>query len=229
VGTDLTARARAAWAGYARMSAPWPPPGGQHVEVTTDSALCPPGWLGVVELGDARIATAPTGALAGLLDAALSADRLDDLPTVRKLGPARLAFLDAADFQPAHGDDILVLPAGDPAIAALAAANEPEASDEAGITEPDLLHAVARDGALLAAAGYLRWPGRVAHLCVLVDREVRGQRLARLAASSAVAQALDEGLLPQWRATLTASRRVAAGLGFRDLGRQLSLQPLVRE
>ncbi len=226
MGTDLTARARAAWAGYARMGTAWPPPGGHHVEVTADSALCPPGWLGVVELGDARIATAPTGALADVLDAALTEDRLDQLPVARTLGPARLAFLEAADFQPARSDDIVVLPAGDPAIAAFAAANEPEASDEAGITEPAVLHAVARDGALLAAAGYLRWPGRVAHLCVLVDRRVRGQGLARLAASAAVAQALDEGLLPQWRAILVASRRVAAGLGFRDLGQQLSLQPL---
>ncbi|MFE2695226.1 GNAT family N-acetyltransferase [Streptomyces mirabilis] len=52
----------------------------------------------------------------------------------------------------------------------------------------------------------------------------RGRGLARRVASAAVAQALDDGLLPQWRARPMASRNVARALGFRELGSQLSLR-----
>ncbi|HEY3978014.1 MAG TPA: hypothetical protein VGM79_12135 [Streptosporangiaceae bacterium] len=43
------------------------------------------------------------------------------------------------------------------------------------------------------------------------------------AAVVAVAHALGRGLLPQWRAVPPASRRVAAALGFRELGWQASI------
>ncbi|AJT70114.1 hypothetical protein T261_8522 [Streptomyces lydicus] len=36
--------------------------------------------------------------------------------------------------------------------------------------------------------------------------------------------ALEQNLLPQWRARIPASRRVAAGLGFSELGFQLSVE-----
>ncbi|MEU6251305.1 hypothetical protein [Streptomyces sp. NPDC047043] len=39
-----------------------------------------------------------------------------------------------------------------------------------------------------------------------------------------MAQALADGLLPQWRARLMASRHVAQALGFRELGSQFSLR-----
>ncbi|MER7737151.1 hypothetical protein ABTX34_02235 [Streptomyces sp. NPDC096538] len=38
--------------------------------------------------------------------------------------------------------------------------------------------------------------------------------------AAAVAHALAAGLLPQWRARAFASRRVAAALGFEELGAQ---------
>ncbi|NEB68512.1 GNAT family N-acetyltransferase, partial [Streptomyces fulvissimus] len=48
--------------------------------------------------------------------------------------------------------------------------------------------------------------------------------LARQVASEATAHALAAGLLPQWRARPAASRRVAAALGYRELGAQLSVR-----
>jgi RimJ/RimL family protein N-acetyltransferase len=75
------------------------------------------------------------------------------------------------------------------------------------------------------AAGYRGWPGRVAHLSVLTAaRPARGRGLATVAASAAVAAALSEEELPQWRARAEASRRVARTLGFRQLGAQASLR-----
>ena len=73
----------------------------------------------------------------------------------------------------------------------------------------------------VAAAGYLTWPGGVAHLSVLTDPACRGRGLAKLAGSLATADALACGLLPQWRARVPASIRVAASLGFVSCGSQL--------
>jgi RimJ/RimL family protein N-acetyltransferase len=94
----------------------------------------------------------------------------------------------------------------------------------AEITSPAL---VLRTGpAVLAAAGYRHWPNGVAHLSVLAAEPERGRGLARVVASAAVSQTLDEGLLPQWRARRPASRRVARALGFHGLGWQASIRLL---
>ncbi|MFH8345476.1 GNAT family N-acetyltransferase [Streptomyces sp. NPDC018045] len=77
---------------------------------------------------------------------------------------------------------------------------------------------------LTAAAGYRHWPRGTAHLCVLTAPDRRGEGLARRVASAAVAHALAAGLLPQWRARLPASRRVARALGFQEVGSQLSVR-----
>ncbi|WP_425297853.1 GNAT family N-acetyltransferase [Nocardia abscessus] len=64
-------------------------------------------------------------------------------------------------------------------------------------------------------------PRRVAQLSVLTAPDRRGQGLT---GSAAVEHALENGLLPQWRARTRESRRVAASLGFRELGALLSLE-----
>ena len=76
----------------------------------------------------------------------------------------------------------------------------------------------------MAAAGYRDWPCGAAHVSVLTAAAVRGRGLARTAASAAVAHAIAEGNLPQWRARPVASRRVARTLGFRGLGAQVSIR-----
>ncbi|MDF2273524.1 GNAT family N-acetyltransferase [Streptomyces coacervatus] len=52
----------------------------------------------------------------------------------------------------------------------------------------------------------------------------RGRGLARATGCATVAHALAAGLLPRWRARRPASRRVAAVLGFEELGSQLSIE-----
>lgn len=71
-------------------------------------------------------------------------------------------------------------------------------------------------------------PAGTAHLSVLTAPAARGRGLARVTGSAAVAHALAAGLLPQWRARSLASRRVAAALGFTELGAQLSIETVVR-
>lgn len=87
------------------------------------------------------------------------------------------------------------------------------------------VHVVLDGDRAVAAAGYLTWPGGVAHLSVLTDAAYRGRGLAKLAGSSATADALARGLLPQWRARVPASIRVAASLGFASCGSQLCIRP----
>ena len=84
--------------------------------------------------------------------------------------------------------------------------------------------AIREHGQVVAAAGYRDWPCGTAHLSVLTASAARGRGLAQAAASAAVAHAIAEGRLPQWRARPRASRRVARALGFRELGAQVSIR-----
>jgi len=84
--------------------------------------------------------------------------------------------------------------------------------------------AIREQDEIIAAAGYRDWPGDVAHLSVLTAAHARGRGLAQATATAAVSHALAESKLPQWRAGPLASRRVAAVLGFREIGSQVSIR-----
>lgn len=236
-------QARALWTELAGVPVEFTSPA--LVVVAPDSLLCPPGWAGIVRIGDAAVVTAPDARSAEALREAarqLSYEELTDpvrlgmalsgtAPVLDVLGPAALCYLDGA------GDDAFV-PAPVPApgtveeaaadgavLKALLAAVGKDDADESGldeITSPAFL--LVEGGAVVAAAGYLTWPRSFAHLSVLVAPRHRGRGLARIVASVAVSHALDAGLLPQWRARPYPSRRVAAALGFRELGAQLSVR-----
>src|SRR5262249_8249239 len=91
------------------------PPGfapGLRGAVSPDSRLGPPGWVGIVVIADAVIASAPTPAIAHAVQQAignLPSVSLTD-PTVLRTrlalldmrGPASLAYLDLAEFRPYH-------------------------------------------------------------------------------------------------------------------------------
>jgi GNAT superfamily N-acetyltransferase len=207
--------------------------------VSPESMLCPPEWVGIVGLGGAAIATVPMPSLVEPVRAALTssdADAQPDLYHLRAelhvddvLGPAMLAYLDADDFVPAAGGVADRLPAGAAttvtALDALLAAADPAAADESGLAGINSDAFVVRDGStVVAAAGYRLWPGATAHMLVLTAPAYRGRGLARRVSSAAVAAALADGLLPQWRARPAASRRIAAALGFREYGAQLSVR-----
>ncbi|WP_322973143.1 GNAT family N-acetyltransferase [Peterkaempfera griseoplana] len=181
--------------------------------------------------------TAPSeGAAVMVRDALgmLSAEAVTDadavrevLPVARVLGPATLAYASADGFRPAVASSVTVeqLPGEHPDLRDLEKSAGEEDAGEAGlweITSPAFV--VRENGQVVAAAGYRCWPSRTAHISVLTAPGWRERGLARVTGSATTAHALAAGLLPQWRARVPASRRVAAALGFRELGVQLSIE-----
>ncbi|MFF8785715.1 GNAT family N-acetyltransferase [Streptomyces sp. NPDC015125] len=233
---DLPARARSLWEQLAEVPVSFPSGGGVAMTVSAGSRLCPPAWAGIVRLGDAVVITVPDEAQALLFRRAVSNTPVESLmrpstlrtllPVVEVRGPAALAYLSKEDFRPAFdGAAVDCLPPVHADLRAFAESAGPEDAAESGIDEIESPVFVVRDGpAVVAAAGYRKWPASTAHLCVLTAPQRRGHGLARQVAAEAVAHALDAGLLPQWRARPEASRRVAAALGFREIGGQLSVR-----
>ncbi|MBB2743970.1 UNVERIFIED_ORG: GNAT superfamily N-acetyltransferase [Microbispora rosea subsp. rosea] len=228
-------RARRLWAALARVPVTFPGPGDVAVVVSPESWMCPPGWTGVVTLDGAALVTVPgtdlaeplrDALLAGRMDLSLLPARLSALLSVHDvLGPATLAYLDTGDFAPAHtGTRAERLPAGHPDVGGLVAAVGGRDAEESGVEEITSAVWVLRDGPdVVAAAGYRPWLDTAAQMSVLTAARCRGRGLARVVASAAVADALADGLLPQWRARPEPSRRVARALGFRETGAQISL------
>jgi hypothetical protein len=103
----------------------------------------------------------------------------------------------------------------------------PDELDESGlltVTSP-IFGSRSPTGALAAACGYRRWPNEVAHLCVLTHPAHRREGHGRRAAIGAIRRAIDDQLLPQWRARPRASQELARSLGLTEVGAQLSLRP----
>ncbi|MGW3512893.1 GNAT family N-acetyltransferase [Streptomyces sp. NPDC000994] len=167
-------------------------------------------------------------ALAGLpVEAAVDAAAVREvLPVARVLGPAVLSYVSPEDFRPvAASSTVEQLPGHHPALRSLEKIAGHEDTAEASLDEITSPAFVVREhGKVVAAAGYEAWPRRTAHISVLTAPAVRGRGLARATGSAAVTHALAAGLLPQWRARPRASRRVAAALGFEELGAQLSIE-----
>ena len=240
--TSLTVRARALWESLAATPVEFAP--AVAVAVSPGSRLCPPGWTGIVVIDGAAIATAPEPGTArdvqhalhglpavSLTDAGLLSGRLR---IAQVLGPAALAYLEPAEFRSPHGPAVIDrLDPRDPGLGQFLAGADPADVGESGmreITSPAF--AVREHGQIAAVAGYCDWPHRTAHLCVLTAAPARGRGLARAAAAAAVGHAIGQGRLPQWRARVEPSRRVARALGFRELGSQLAIRvsagPLAR-
>jgi GNAT superfamily N-acetyltransferase len=230
----LAARARELWECLAGAAAGFTP--AVRVAVSSRSYLCPPGWAGIVVLGGAALATAPDRetarfieqALAGLPAASLTDTEVlaSRLPVAEIRGPAALAYLDPEEFAPRPGDAVTT-PVGldHPDLRQFLLAAGTDDVEESGIGEiATPAFAVREHGQVVAAAGCRDWPCGAAHLSVLTASAARGRGLARATASAAVAHAIAEGRLPQWRARRQASRRVARALGFRELGFQVNIR-----
>ncbi|MET8006916.1 GNAT family N-acetyltransferase [Nonomuraea glycinis] len=142
------------------------------------------------------------------------------------LGPASLAYVDAGGFVAVHGGVAVErLPAGDVRVRELLDASDPAEAGESGLREIVSDAFVVREGLeVVAVAGYRPWLDTAAHVSVLTAAGRRGEGLAKVVASAAVADALERGLLPQWRARPEASRRVARALGFDEVGGQVSVK-----
>lgn len=233
----LLARARGLWEGLASVPVSFAPAGGVSVVVSPRSRLCPPGCVGVVVLGGSAIVTAPSDGVAAMVREAfarLSVEAVVDaeavgavLPVAGVLGPAALGYVAEGDFRPVSSGLVVVglMPAGHPDLRALETVAGEQDAGEAGLDEIDSpVFVVRADGEVVAACGYRVWPAQTAHVSVLTAPNWRGRGLARVTGSAAVAHALTAGLMPQWRARPTQSRRVALALGFRELGAQLSIK-----
>ncbi len=181
------------------------------------------------------IATVPDDDLAGVIRHALNelpitamtdpAVLRTTLPVDKALGPATLAYCDAARFQPVDCSTVEMIPADHTDLRTLLSCVPTNDADESGLAEITSPAFVLRTGAhVRAAAGYRTWPSNAAHLSVLTASAERGRGLARVVAAAAVTNALQSDLLPQWRARPEASRRVARTLGFQELGSQLSIR-----
>jgi RimJ/RimL family protein N-acetyltransferase len=232
--TTLTARARALWESLADSPVEFAPVVG--VAASPTSRLCPPGWTGIVIIEDAAIATTPDPQTARTVQQTLSAlpaaSLIDTALLTRRLhiaeilGPASLAYLDPADFRPQHTQaGIWPLHPQDPDLGQFLSVADASDLRESGMQEiTSLAFAIREQGQIVATAGYRDWPCRTAHLCVLTAAPARGRGLARAAATAAVAHAIHQGKLPQWRARPQTSRRVARALGFREVGSQISIR-----
>ena len=232
--SQLLADARALWPEIAAASVAFPD---QGISIVTSplSRMCPPGWAGLVLLAGSGIGTAPDQATADRLRALLAdcpMERLCDpseavkaLPAAEMLGPTTLAYLAPESFRPSSGHVVEQVPVDHPDLRALEKRCSPEERDEASIDElTSPVFAVRDGGDVIAASGYVAWPRNTAHIAVLTAPQARGRGLAKATASSAVAHAFAAGMLPQWRARVPASQRVARALGFAELGVQISLK-----
>ncbi|MEO3784772.1 GNAT family N-acetyltransferase [Actinocorallia sp. B10E7] len=213
------------WAGMAQVPIGFPRPGEIRVVVSPESQLCPPGWVGIVQLAGATLATVPeAGMVDHVRDALEQGDPVAVLQPTETVGPAWLPYLDRADFVPVSGR-VERLPVEHPAVKELIAGVDQTDADEARLDAILSDAFVVRDAAeAVSGCGYQPWSDTAAHLSVLTAPRGRGKGHARVAASAAAADALERGLVPQWRARVEASRRVARALGFRELGMQLRLR-----
>ena len=142
----------------------------------------------------------------------------------RLLGRAHLAFTDT--YVPGPHLETAVVTDDRAAVVDLEASCPPDDVTEVGLA--GMARALVTLDELdrpTAGAGYEEWQGIVAHLGVLTPPPFRRQGHGLTAAGIATNDALDAGLVPQWRVRTEnrASRRVAARLGFREVGTQTTV------
>jgi len=136
------------------------------------------------------------------------------------LGPAPLAYCDDAVFRrngrllPARK----LTDADRAAVLRLASACGPEVWGVGGVefdTHPATFGCFA-DGELVSAASYEIWGNAIAHICVATSPGQRGRGFAKSVGAAATADAIDNGLVPQWRtlASNVASVSVGRAIGF---------------
>lgn len=207
---------------------------GTRTVVSGSRGMCPPGWTGVLRLGDA-VVIERGGASDAVIDTLLELpDPTDSEAVLARIDAEQTLGPGVLSYNPDHETAAAARSAGQTAmlvdepttlrswLARLPADDVSESSAD----ELDRAFAVRVDDEPVAVAGWLLWPHDVAHLGVLVDPAHRGRGLSLVAGAAATVAALQEGLEPQWRAAETnaASRRVAVRIGYVESGRQFSLR-----
>ena len=236
----LTARARAVWESLAGVQVAFAPV--VRVAVSSRSALCPPGWAGLVVIDGAAIVTAPDWDVTQVMQEALGTVPVATVTDVEvlgskleiadMLGPATLAYLDREDFRPQHALAVIELPdVRHPELRRFLSRADAEDLGESGIEQITSPAFVIREHAeITAVAGYRDWPGQVAHLSVLTAGHTRGRgglrhrirgRLARARREQAAPMASTAGGIPADRPSPRLSR---AGLPGQHPPRQQAVK-----
>lgn len=222
--------AREAWARLTGL----PTLEGIQVVVDPESWLAPRGWIGILVVGTTITASVPRPDLEAPVMCALQSLTTEEATTpdvvTRLMPPTRASLGPATLFYPPTGFGGSTEAADEPSseeLADLLAAASADDLDESGMADIESPAFVSRapDGTVAAASGYRRWPNAVAHLSVLAHPAHRRQGHGRRAASAAVQRAIDDGLLPQWRARPVASQALARAIGLVAVGAQLNFQP----
>jgi GNAT superfamily N-acetyltransferase len=166
-------------------------------------------------------------AAAELLDADLLSSILG-ADVERFVGPAAIAYADAADFVPADERGTRLLgPDDEAALRALAEASGETSWEHSGIEfDRAPVFGCFAAGELAAAASYEVLGGTVAHVGFVTHPAHRGRGLGRAVASAATGQALAAGLIAQWQTLESNAPSTAVGraLGFRPYCRTLAIR-----
>lgn len=205
-----------------------------QVVVSSQSPLCPPGWIGVLVIEETVTVCVPDPDLIGVVRSELGALSpthatdpdavLSALPSTAKvLGPAGLFYPPPGTLFASCG---AVEELGRADLRELIAALHPGEADEAGIGSITSPAFGLRDdgGELAAACGWRLWPYGIAHLCVATHPAHRRRGRGRAVARAAIGRAAESGLLPQWRARPLGSQRLAQSIGLTKVGAQLSVR-----
>ena len=174
-------------------------------------------------LFDAVAGRAEQLTLTALCDAKSLVPLLAPGNVTRVIGPALLHYADRSCFAPVPAPSTRALTTADAAaFADLAAACQAEDWEpkEFAVDSGVAHGSFSAEGTLMACAGYRIWAERIAHVSVVTRPSARSQGYGTRAVAHAVGQALAVGLLAQYRVLEhnTASRRIAAKLGFQPYG-----------
>lgn len=191
--------------------------------------ICPPGWTGVVRLGDAVVIEAGDAdedilAILRTLDDPSDPNAVaETLAPSETRGPGILAYLpDSGDTLHQQDPDVTEVPLS--AITAWLDTLPTEDVEESSLLGMDHVVVLTSGTDIVAAAGHRGWPASIGHIGVLVDPTVRGQGFGTQVGAAATHRVLDIGRQPQWRAAAgnTASRRAAKRIGYSEVGSQFS-------
>lgn len=139
-------------------------------------------------------------------------------------GPVALAW--AADFGKAVAVEEPLVSHELEHVRALESACPPDDVAEAALSDKAHWFTVVDDAHRpLASSAFAEWQGIIADMGALTRPAVRRRGFGATAARLATNDALDAGLIPQWRAHRdnVASRRLAAHLGYDELGTVVSI------
>ncbi len=167
---DLVERVRRAWSVVSEVPDAFLP-GTTRVVAIPASRIAPPGWCGVVALGDACLIVTPdedTASRIGDFVQAVPAGRVPDIGWFQigarvLLGPAALYFTLTHPRIPTAGITVERVAAGGRQVVELIGRASPDEAQEADIEEAMVTFAAMVAGEAAAVVGYRIWPGSIAH------------------------------------------------------------------